>query len=319
MHCLDRQLSESLLPLPVRLSLKCPPSLELSPKPIGTNNLWRKSRKKGRMPPTWQNTERLKLLLRKVSIGEFLLSAIITHEPSAAWDFYNKHKDSVTWDLSVLNPPYVCEALIFYYTRTLIHCCRSLAWVHPKLFIYNWLIRWSSQPILHEVAAIDSLNTSASDWANVVLLPDAGGKTHEDLVKQGSSWVDVRDLAEAHVKVLEKEEAGGERIIISSGMWLPIESRHHSLIFSSSGSYVWQDWSTSLTLIDIRMHLTGFLVPKLTRQTRCTLLLFHRIFSRKVTLMVRPMRYTWLNTTIPRASEFWAWSIGPGRRPPGIF
>lgn len=52
----------------------------------------------------------------------------------------------------------------------------------------------------------------------MVLLPDAGGKTHEDLVKQGSSWVDVRDLAEAHVKVLEKEEAGGERIIISSGM-----------------------------------------------------------------------------------------------------
>ncbi|KAJ3501157.1 hypothetical protein NMY22_g19021 [Coprinellus aureogranulatus] len=41
---------------------------------------------------------------------------------------------------------------------------------------------------------------------------------------QGYAWVDVRDIAEAHVRSLEKEEAGGERIIVSSG------------------SYIWQEW-----------------------------------------------------------------------------
>lgn len=29
------------------------------------------------------------------------------YECLAAWDFYNKHKNSVKWDLSVINPPFV--------------------------------------------------------------------------------------------------------------------------------------------------------------------------------------------------------------------
>lgn len=39
------------------------------------------------------------------------------------------------------------------------------------------------------------------------------------------AWVDVRDLADAHALALEKEEAGGNRIIVASG------------------PYKWQDWS----------------------------------------------------------------------------
>ena len=33
-----------------------------------------------------------------------------------------------------------------------------------------------------------------------------------------AAWVDVRDIAMAHVIALEQEEAGGERIIVSAGM-----------------------------------------------------------------------------------------------------
>ena len=33
------------------------------------------------------------------------------------------------------------------------------------------------------------------------------------------TWIDVRDVAEALVSVAEKEKAGGERIIISCGLW----------------------------------------------------------------------------------------------------
>ena len=32
------------------------------------------------------------------------------------------------------------------------------------------------------------------------------------------AWVDVRDLALAHVTALEREEAGNERITVSAGM-----------------------------------------------------------------------------------------------------
>ena len=41
-------------------------------------------------------------------------------------------------------------------------------------------------------------------------------KTKETL-SESDSWVDVRDAALAHVLGLEKEAAGGERIITSSG------------------------------------------------------------------------------------------------------
>lgn len=44
--------------------------------------------------------------------------------------------------------------------------------------------------------------------------------SEEVLCKQGSAYVDVRDLAEAHVKSLEKEKAGGERIIVSGGKFI---------------------------------------------------------------------------------------------------
>ena len=40
---------------------------------------------------------------------------------------------------------------------------------------------------------------------------------NEFLAKTGSSWVDVRDLADAHRLSLELEEAGNERLIIDAG------------------------------------------------------------------------------------------------------
>lgn len=42
----------------------------------------------------------------------------------------------------------------------------------------------------------------------------------------GATWLDVRDLGDAHVKALQRQEAGGERVIISRG------------------ACVWQDWRT---------------------------------------------------------------------------
>lgn len=45
----------------------------------------------------------------------------------------------------------------------------------------------------------------------------ANAAGNEFLANTGTCWVDVRDVAEAHALALEKEAAGGERIIISKG------------------------------------------------------------------------------------------------------
>ena len=51
------------------------------------------------------------------------------------------------------------------------------------------------------------------EWYNKVIL----GQNLETAAIQGSSWIDARDLAIAHMKAIEKEEAGGERIIVAQG------------------------------------------------------------------------------------------------------
>lgn len=51
-------------------------------------------------------------------------------------------------------------------------------------------------------------------------------KTPEELSGVQGSFVDVRDVARAHVRALEVEGAGGQRII------------------TSAGEFIWQDWRT---------------------------------------------------------------------------
>ncbi len=61
------------------------------------------------------------------------------------------------------------------------------------------------------------------------------------MATQGHCWVDVRDLAEAHVRVLFVDAAGGERIIVSAG------------------PYVWQDWGKCF-VIPTSQYLTSSIV-----------------------------------------------------------
>jgi nucleoside-diphosphate-sugar epimerase len=105
----------------------------------------------------------------------------------AAWNFWNQYKNEVSWDLTVLNPPYV----------------------------YG--------PHIHDVNGPEGLGTSAKMWYDVVV--EGAITDRKALTALGSGWVDVRDLAEAHVRALEREAAGGERIIIAAG------------------AYIWQQWS----------------------------------------------------------------------------
>ncbi|KAI0776384.1 NAD(P)-binding protein [Irpex lacteus] len=111
----------------------------------------------------------------------------------AAWEFVKTHKDEVNFDLVALNPPYV------------------------------------HGPTLHEVTKPENLNTSlAGLW--VAVFTDQ--KSKEELTAPQGSWVDVRDIADAHVLALQKEEAAGQRIIIAEG------------------SFTWQQWVRAAHQID---------------------------------------------------------------------
>ncbi|TVY85388.1 Ketoreductase [Lachnellula suecica] len=68
-------------------------------------------------------------------------------------------------------------------------------------------------PIVHYLNSLDSLNTSNQRTANLMT-----GKNKDEIAETGTFlWVDVRDLALAHVKALEVEEAADKRFFITAG------------------------------------------------------------------------------------------------------
>lgn len=109
----------------------------------------------------------------------------------AAWEFVGKNKTRLAWDLVVLNPPYVFG------------------------------------PAIYEVGSPEALNESMHDWFYTVF---KSSKTKEQLSSIGSWWIDVRDLAEAHVLAIQKQEAGGERIIVSEGPYKWQDFGKHPLL-----------------------------------------------------------------------------------------
>jgi nucleoside-diphosphate-sugar epimerase len=76
------------------------------------------------------------------------------------------------------------------------------------------------QPAIHPITSPSSLNASLKKWYEMVVADSP--KTKEFSIS--NPWVDVRDTALGHVLALEKDAAGGQRIITSSG------ARHVNLI-----------------------------------------------------------------------------------------
>ena len=74
------------------------------------------------------------------------------------------------------------------------------------------------------------MNTSLKIWYEMVV---ASVKTKEAL-SESNSWVDVRDTALGHVLALEKDAAGGQRIITASG------ARHVNLIYPVILTYLYR-------------------------------------------------------------------------------
>lgn len=74
--------------------------------------------------------------------------------------------------------------------------------------------------MINAVEKPEGLGASVLEWFQAVF---KNGKDDERVVASVNCWVDVRDIAEAHVVALEKPEAGGERILFSAGnLCLPL-------------------------------------------------------------------------------------------------
>ncbi|KAG8713455.1 methylglyoxal reductase (NADPH-dependent) gre2 [Ceratobasidium sp. 394] len=67
-------------------------------------------------------------------------------------------------------------------------------------------------PVIQEVTSMDKLNTSSAAFYNIF-----AGKTKELTSPGVWLWVDVRDIANAHVAAIEKPGAGNQRFLISGG------------------------------------------------------------------------------------------------------
>jgi nucleoside-diphosphate-sugar epimerase len=141
----------------------------------------------------------------------------------AAWDLWNAHKDAVHWDLVTLNPPYVSFCFVGQGGR---------AWL-TRVGVWAGAARdrGRSERAEREHARVVERSgdghpgtsiSSAAHPAVPSLRPESGADSsmwqdNATLATGGGSWIDVRDLALAHRLALEKEAAGGERIIVRAG------------------------------------------------------------------------------------------------------
>ncbi|KAL2831605.1 NAD(P)-binding protein [Aspergillus pseudoustus] len=109
-------------------------------------------------------------------------SASKTLAERAAWEYVQRNRGEIAWDLTAINPPYIFG------------------------------------PTIHNVETPASLNSSSKRFYNALVNNDFDGV--QPMERPGHGWVDERDVAAAHIKALETPDAGGERIIVSAGEWV---------------------------------------------------------------------------------------------------
>lgn len=106
-------------------------------------------------------------------------SASKTLAERAAWDFVEKNKKDISFDLATINPPYIFG------------------------------------PVQHQMKDVDALNQSNAMF--LAAITDPKFASEEQAGKFQGNFVDVRAVARAHMLALSKDVAGGERFIVSQG------------------------------------------------------------------------------------------------------
>jgi nucleoside-diphosphate-sugar epimerase len=69
-------------------------------------------------------------------------------------------------------------------------------------------------PVVHHLKSLEAINTSNSRIVDLLR-----GKWKEEIPATGAAviWIDVRDTALAHIRAIEKPEAGGRRLFTTAG------------------------------------------------------------------------------------------------------
>lgn len=124
-------------------------------------------------------------------IQKYAASKVLSEK--AVWEWNATHGEEKTWDISVLNPP------------------------------------WVFGPPIHQIADIKTDNSSFRLLHSAITKGEFASFDGDDPAKvPGHGWVDVRDIAEAHVRALVSvEEARGERTVFCEG---------------GDSPFVWDDW-----------------------------------------------------------------------------
>ncbi|KAG8959164.1 methylglyoxal reductase (NADPH-dependent) gre2 [Tulasnella sp. 419] len=138
----------------------------------------------------------------------------------AAWDFVKEHQSEIGFDLVTLLPTFVFG------------------------------------PLLHEVNSPDSINFSVGLLRSAVIQPHEGGA----LTDPRGNYVDVRDVADAHVQAILQEKAGGERFLVGVGEKPCLQVTKFSLLtIHHQAPYCWQDVYDELNASQIEF---GIPIPK---------------------------------------------------------
>jgi len=174
-------------------------------------------------------TNRKKDLLDPAIVGTTgILKAIKKNAPtvkrvaitSSFASIVNPHGHPKLYDESVWNPIEIEEALsndaaAYRGSKTF---AEQAAWEYavkeqPNFQISTLCPPLVFGPIVHYLNSLDAVNTSNQRFRDMMQ-----GKMKDKLMPTGTFiWVDVRDLAEAHVKAVEVPEAAGKRFFITAG------------------------------------------------------------------------------------------------------
>lgn len=122
----------------------------------------------------------------------------------AAWEWYVENKSSLSWDVTFLSPPWVFAVRPFPSSHLDITVTERTHHI---------------QPAIHEVDTPDNLNSSNLHFYKATVKNEFYAGL-SPLAAPSHGWIDGRDVAELHVRALEVEEAGNERIVTVAGQFV---------------------------------------------------------------------------------------------------
>lgn len=151
-------------------------------------------------------------------LAKYRASKVLAEQ--AVWNFVEANKGKVSFDVTTLCPP------------------------------------WVFGPPIHEIPDITAVDPSWKQLARLLVTgrfkpaSSAPGTTLLDAPLYGHGWVDVRDVAEAHVKALEASAAGNQRILVVAE------------------SFVWNDFLATGAELGGQCHDFKFAKPAVGEATR---------------------------------------------------